>query len=302
MLKRLYIGIGALLVGAGLCAADSISFEGKTLENVYIREGASMYYVQLPTDGTVTSVPKSRVGNQDVVISTDKAQRDALLTEWKRNNDKLRTPPVQDNVPAPQQTVAPRAPSGDIRAAQPIRSASAANEPSDDMIPRVKLKNVPLRDALKATLRPLNLDYTVEKGYIRIAPPDKLRHEPYENLETRYYELKGASGETLPKVVVRNPGAAVTGGAPGYGNGPGGGYRSGFSPGYGGGGYSGGGYGGGTGPYGGGYGGGMGMSGGGFQGGYISGPQFSNIAELFTTIDDRLVGEPPAQIGIGGLR
>jgi hypothetical protein len=35
--------------------------------------------------------------------------------------------------------------------------------------------------------------------------------------------------------------------------------------------------------------------------GGAGGVTFSNIAELFTNIDDRLVGETPAVIGMGGL-
>ena len=121
---------------------------------------------------------------------------------------------------------------------QPGANANLGGEyVTDGMVSYITLKNVPLRDALKALLRPLNLDYSVQPGFIWISTPEKIRLESFEELETRYYELRNAGAETLFKIVLRNPGGS---GGTGYGSG-----------GYGGGGMSGGygnrsGYGGGS--------------------------------------------------------
>ena len=190
---------------------------------------------------------------------------------------------------------------------------------TDGMVPYINLKDVTLRDALKALLRPLNLAFRVQPGFIWISTPDRIRFESFEELETRYYELRNAGAETLFKIVLQNPGGGgggyggygggYGGRSGGYGGGYGGGGYGGRSGGYGGGGYGGGGYGGGGyggGGYSGGYGGGRrgGYSGGGRRGGYGGGGgiQISNISQLFQgSFDDTQVGEPKATIGISGI-
>jgi hypothetical protein len=277
----------------------------------------------VPADGSVISVPKGQVPKQDVVISTDPAQREALRSEWKRNNELSRGKTSEQPVLAtgtseasarnPVDPVSPLKTAEARRREAALRGARGAGAATatEGEIPRVKLRDVPLRDALKATLRPLDLNYRVEDGYLWISTPEKLRTEPFERTKTRYFSLSGTSADTLPKIVLRNPAgySAGPGGYGGYAGGYGGqgGYAGGYG-GYGQGGYAGGyggyGQGGAVGGYGGqgGYAGGYGGYGGGLGMGYRGGAQFSNIAELFTTIDDRLVGETPAVIGIGGLR
>ena len=145
---------------------------------------------------------------------------------------------------------------------------------TDGIVPYINLKDVTLREALKAILRPLNLDFSVQPGFIWISTPQRIREESFEELETRYYELRNAGAETLFKIVLRNPGG---GGGGGYGGGMGG--MGGGMGGYGGGGMGGygggmGGMGGGMGGYGGSYGGaggGMGGMGGGYGGGGYGG-------------------------------
>ncbi len=216
---------------------------------------------------------------------------------------------------------------------------------TDGIVPYINLKDVTMREALKALLRPLNLDFAVQPGFIWISTPQRIREESFEELETRYYELRNAGAETLYKIVLRNPGGSGggmggygggmggygggrMGGMGGYGGGMGGmgggmgGYGGGMGGGMGGmGGYGGGmggmgGYGGGMGGMGGGmggYGGGMGGMGGygggmggrmGGMGGYgggMGGIQIQNIAQLFSTVSDSMVGETPAIIGTAGL-
>lgn len=223
---------------------------------------------------------------------------------------------------------------------------------TDGMVPYIKLEDVTLKEGLKALLRPLNLDFSVQPGFVWISTPDRIRYESFEELETRIYELRNAGAESLFKLIIRNNsggggggfgggqgggfGGGQGGGQGGFGGGQGGfgggqggfgGGQGGFGGGQGGGGQGGfgggqGGFGGGQGGFGGGqggFGGGQGGFGGGGQGGFGGGgqggfggggqggfggggggggAQFSNISQLFSTISDQMVGEPPAVIGL----
>ncbi len=140
---------------------------------------------------------------------------------------------------------------------------------TDGIVPYISLKEVTLRDALKALLRPLGLDFSVQPGFIWISKPEIIRQETFEPLETRFYELRNVGADILFKLVLRNPFGGV-GGVGGYGGGMfGGGMYGGRGM------YGGGMYGGGIGGFGGGmYGGGMfggGMYGGGMYGGGMGG-------------------------------
>lgn len=115
---------------------------------------------------------------------------------------------------------------------------------SDGIVPYISLKDVTLRDALKALLRPLGLDFSVQPGFIWISKPEIIRQESFEPLETRFYELRNVGADILFKLVLRNPFGGVGGFGGGYGGMMGGMY-------------------GGRGMYGG-----MGMYGGGMYGGF----------------------------------
>jgi hypothetical protein len=270
-----YVACAAILVG--ICPvlwSDSIRYGGKTLDNVYIRESGTLYYVQNPADGTVASVAKTDA--QDVTISPDQNARIALLQQWKKSNEALRGVP-------------------------PVTSVTeAVPPPAKEQRANVKQKNVPLRDALKATLRTQGLDYSVEGNYISVATPRKLREEPVESVRQKTLALNN-QGDTMPKIVVRNVAAGMNSGQGMYG----GGGMYGAD-----GGNTGGMYGGGTRMGGyqsnggammdnyGGYAGGMGGMG--YTGMGYGVATFSNISDLFSTIDDRMVGETPAVIGSFG--
>ncbi len=221
-----------------------------------------------------------------------------------------------------------------------------------------QLKDVKLKDALQALLRPLGLAYSVQPGFIWISKPEIIRRESFEPIETRYYELRNAGSETLFKIVLRNRFGVVGGGGfggfggGGFGGGGLGGFGGGGLGGFGGGGLGGfgggglGGFGGGGlggfggGQFGGGFGGGLGGGGlggfgggglggfgggglGGFGGGGLGGigggrfgggfggggfggigrdvTALSNISDLFSSINDTLVGEVPASNFVAGL-
>jgi soluble lytic murein transglycosylase-like protein len=65
--------------------ADSITVDGTRYQDVYIREGVSTYYVQVPKDGTVIAVPKAQVPAKDINITRGEAARAVLLETWRSN-------------------------------------------------------------------------------------------------------------------------------------------------------------------------------------------------------------------------
>jgi hypothetical protein len=288
-------------------AADSIVIDGKEHTGVYVRESASRYYVQIPETGEVLSVSKEAVAADQVALNEDAGYRAELLARWqatKSAQEPVRQPRITGNLSIPSPIIS-QGVSAEVEGAIPqlAMRGSASTERltnstvSDGMVPYVRLKNVPLGQALDGMLRPLGLDYEVRNNYVYISTPARLRTEPFERVQTRFYQVSGH--DTLPKIVLRQ--GALYGAQGGY-SGYGGGYGGMGMGGYGGGGYGGGmgGYGGGIGGYGGGmggYGGGMGGYGGGMGGGMMGGVRdvtvISNISDMFDTIDDRRVGEEP---------
>lgn len=78
--------MGVLAFG---CAwGDSITIDGVTYEDVYIRESPSLYFIQLPDEGRTISVLKSEVDPSNVVIASDEDERRALLDRWRRQRER----------------------------------------------------------------------------------------------------------------------------------------------------------------------------------------------------------------------
>ena len=277
-----------LLAVAPSAFADSIVIDGIIHEDVVIRESDARYYVQDPANGSVIVVEKDSIAPSDVSIDEANSERDQLHKAWRLQRGlsektafELQLESRRDALENPDAAITPSAPrEPERRAPIVIRREDAA---SDGRVQHIKLDDVPLGDALDAVLRPLGLDYRVEDDYVYVSSPERLRHEPDQPLEMRTYNYADQGG-ALPKIVVQNPAGA---GAAGGGGGAGG---------FGGGGLGGGGGIGGGGLAGGGGAGGFGGGGGGRGQGAT---QISNISQLFSTIDDRLVGEAPAQIGLG---
>jgi hypothetical protein len=72
-----------IAMGASFMAsADAIKVGDKVLENVYVTEGATIYYVSVPDDGSVLNVAKSEVDPKSVVITQDREARKALYAAW----------------------------------------------------------------------------------------------------------------------------------------------------------------------------------------------------------------------------
>jgi hypothetical protein len=311
-MKKLICLSASLVLLSGLAFSDSIRIDGQDIKDVYIAEGHSMYYIQFPDTGEVRSVRKDSVPAGNVHITSDPEAREALRQAWKASSAKAKAasePLRLAQADFSAEAAGPDDPATAARGAQRVPPARSEEYVTDGVVDRVKLDNVPLSTALKAILRPLNLDYKVEDDFIWISTPEKIRLESFEPTETRVLQLKGAAAETLPKIVLANPGGPrALGGGLGVGGFGGGLATGGVGGGFGGrgfgggglgvGGFGGGGFGGGLG--GGGFGGlGGGFGGGqGFGGGGIGVAGFTNISQLFSNIDDRLVGEPPAVISL----
>jgi len=303
---------------ASWAVADTITVDGVTHEGVYVREGGSLYYVQFPENGEVMTVRK---GSSDatVAFANDPEYREALRLQWRaafaeRNPERMQV----ENAPSAYDLRMAEAAAGNPAQEEPrvfqLRGDATAyaramqqqyaqmqGQVTDGYVPYINLRDVPLGDALKALLRQQNLDYTVHNNILYVSSADTLRREAWEQVETRYHQLSNAGTDTMPKIVLRHPQLGGMGGM-GMGGFGGGGMGMGGM----GGGMGMGGMGGGMGMGGmgmGGMGGGMGGMGGGMgmggMGGGMDVTGISNISDLFSNIDDRIVGEPPAQIGLG---
>jgi len=127
--------IAALLTCiAAVGAADSITIDGVKYEDVYVREGATRYFVQIPADGRTISVEKDKVKAENVSISVDANQREAWLTEWRRSNAIRRGEPVSEvssSSPPPQD------------AGTPIRTNARILHFPEDGIGHLEVKDAP---------------------------------------------------------------------------------------------------------------------------------------------------------------
>jgi len=304
--------LAALLCAATGANADEITVAGVQYSDVYVRESPSMYYIQTPEDGKVITVMRDEVVPDSVRLTEDDAEREALLIKWKSNNprhqEKRALEDLKDEIEA--RAASSEAPGQDVTTLQLRGDGTAAqirSMRSDGYVPYINLKDVPLKSALDAILQPMGLDYRVQGDIVYVSSPEILRREAFEGVQTRQYKYYG--NDTMHKIVLRNPfsvtgniqaqtfggqgGVGGFGGQGGFGNGQAGGFggQGGF------GGRGGGGFGGqGGGGFGGQGGGGFGGQGG---GGGADVTATSNISELFSNIDDRLVGESPATLGGG---
>ncbi len=84
------------------------------------------------------------------------------------------------------------------------RGGRGGNQQRQDVstgrVPFIKLDDVPLRHALQALLRPLNLDFSIQPEFLWVSTFERIRTESFERLQTRVYDLKHAGSETLFKV------------------------------------------------------------------------------------------------------
>jgi len=317
MKKHFILGLVVALAGP-FASGDTLTVGETVYEEVLVRETPRMFYVQLPATGEVIHVRKDSEP-APVLEEAAPEERAALQALWResRHREGLRPVHPEQASPRPDTTAAASEaenPNPMLRLRGELsrqQQAGAQNNPErvSGNVPYVRLQNVSLEQALAAILRPMGLDYEVRNNVVFISTPQTLRRESWERIETRVYEVASAY-DTLPKIVVRNPFGQVGG----FGGGMGGGMQQGFGGGMGGvggmqqgigqqgfGGGMGGGMQQGIGQQG--FGGGMGGGMGGVGGGMVPDvTQVSNISDLFSNIDDRIVGEAPAIIGGFGLQ
>lgn len=210
-------------------SADTISFGGLTHGDVYVSESPNLYFVHFPETGEVKTVLKRKVRDADVHIDTDKTVRQERYAAWGlrhalnaaeapsgRSKSVASALPTLSSrsvpVPARSERFTPEIIGSESGRVSVQYAAPPKPRPegtvTDGMVKRLKLDNVPLRDALDAILKPLNLNYAVHGDMIWISTGERIRTEAWSTLTTRIYEVKNQYG-TLPKIVLHNPGTGA---------------------------------------------------------------------------------------------
>lgn len=314
-MQHLLIMATCSILMAAPAMADTVVHGTERYENVLVRETARMLYLQVPATGEIIHLRKDVAPAPEWTAASEES-RAALEMQWdatrqdqgkdalserkrellQRSAQAAASEPEDNSVPMLQLR-------GDLSQQQQATETPGAR--STGRVPSVRLRNAPLAQALDAILRPMGLNYDVRGDVVYISSPATLREESWQAVETRVYQV-ASQYETLPKIVLRNPFAqSAVGGS--FGGGLGGGFQQqGVGAGFGGLGGQQQGFGnvgGGFGQQGfGGQGGGFGQQGGMNQRLAPDVTQISNISDLFSNIDDRLVGESPAIIGGTSLR
>lgn len=239
---RLYLCALVCAVFIPLALADTIAHKDATYEGVYVTESPERYFVGFPEDGRALSLKKDEVTH--VQLSDDPGYRQSLYDLWSANNSARKVQqqiyrqvtPANVRLPEPGQQPQragarpeePQARSVGAPLVLPVPRPEALENKdgyvTDGMVDSINLQDVPLKDGLRAMLRPLNLDYKVEEGHIWISTPERIRTESTERLETRVYEPKSTAYETLPEIILANPGGSYQANqGNGFGGGRGGG-------------------------------------------------------------------------------
>lgn len=69
----------------------------------------------------------------------------------------------------------------------------------------LRLKNVPLKQAMAVMLRTVGLSFAVYDHFVYISTPSRVRHESLDRMKTRMFPLKTSAARSLPKVLVLDP-------------------------------------------------------------------------------------------------
>ncbi len=78
------LAVAVLACGANVATADSITLNGTVLNDVLVYKSTSIYYVKIPAEGRVVSVPAERVDASTVSISADPYYRDQLRDAYDK--------------------------------------------------------------------------------------------------------------------------------------------------------------------------------------------------------------------------
>ena len=245
--------------------ADTLRVGDAYYRDVYVLETDSLLYVSLPKDGRVLSIRKDSGETIEFTPSSDQ-ERARLHQEWKAMRKSL--------MPSPRVYEYANTRAADFNL---IARRDAVRQGPNDRVTEYSEEGVPIL-RLKGEHSPKDpeLQASIQSNILRL----------------RGGRSRGA-GNSFGSPAGGTAGRAFSSHGVGGGGGGFGGGGGGFGGGGGGIGGGGGGIGGGGGGIGGG-GGGIGGGGGGI-GGAGGGAIFTNISQLFGTIDDALVGEPPSQ-------
>ncbi|HUW61441.1 MAG TPA: hypothetical protein VMZ06_10580 [Candidatus Bathyarchaeia archaeon] len=121
-MRRNVLGLCLIFVSC-LAAADTITVGETTYTDVYVTQGATMYYVSNPEDGTILNVPLDQASGVDII--QDREARSGLYRRWQKKNAERRGLPE----PAP------------VKAADPLgQSAAEPFEPGTPLKPIGKVE------------------------------------------------------------------------------------------------------------------------------------------------------------------
>jgi hypothetical protein len=138
---------------------DWIVLNDTTYQNVYIREGRTVYFVHFPETGEIRNIPRSSIAETDIGISGEE-DREALLAKWRENNPDRKRSAVnreevrqhlikfQDHVETPSVQAAPQTTSSDIQ--------SRAFTLGSDTLPKIVLQTPPVNVAVPMPSRTQN--------------------------------------------------------------------------------------------------------------------------------------------------
>lgn len=91
-MRLLFCLIATAVSCCALAGADTITVDGRVFSGVYVRTSAVMYYIHDPADGKTIAVPRATVDPAKVLVSSNGAERQALLETWKAKHMTTRTP------------------------------------------------------------------------------------------------------------------------------------------------------------------------------------------------------------------
>jgi len=99
-MRRNILGLSVILFSC-VGGADTITVGETTYTDVYITQGATMYYVSNPADGTILNVPLDQASGVDII--QDREARSGLYRQWQKKNAERRGLPE----PAPVEATDP---------------------------------------------------------------------------------------------------------------------------------------------------------------------------------------------------
>jgi uncharacterized membrane protein YgcG len=233
MYARVSILAISLIAWALMGSADSIKVGDTTYSDVYITEGANMYYVSFPQDGAVLNVSKSEVDAGSVTITADKDLRGALYKKWLAARDQT---PARSAPPEKAPDKTSEAPAK----TQSDQPPKATGKTGDEDVSGRKMATSTGLQRIEYSSPSASQYYTAYQQ--EASQNEKLRREMYIDAQRRQREANKYQQLTQRRVITsgdaRSGGGISWNSGGGYGTGGYGGSYGGYGGGYGGYGYS----------------------------------------------------------------